>query len=313
MKLNLKSIFSPLMLSLAAMVSSPSAWAQQDSIPSTEEAQDFLYIPPLFDYVEVPDGLPDDLHTRADYLMDHFWDPFDFKKSGAVDQNALNHAFSVYVQAMPFASEKKVDESVKNLVKKIRNNPGLSLQFAKAAEETLYGPRAELWADFVYIEFLQNVVDNKKISDSRKRPFAERLALLRNATVGASFPEVNVLDIDGNAVVYRPSREMTLIEFTPPHCQDGPYSNLKLDISSVVNSLIEAGRLEVVLMVLDDKKPQGNFPDKWKIFYGADAGKGFDIKRQPSFFVVGKDGKVAGKNLPVDEAVDLVEALSQLK
>lgn len=271
-----------------------------------------MVIPPLFEYVMAPDDLPD-LRSRTDYLMEHFWDPFDFKKTNIVDQNALNHAFWVYTQAMPYASEKKVDESVKNLIKKIRNNPGLSYQFAKAAEENLYGPRAELWGDAVFIEFLQNVVDNRKVRESQKKHFRDQLELLRRTAAGSPLPELSVTDLAGNSVKLIPGKEFTLVEFTTPANEDGPYSNLKLDISGVVNDLIEDGRLEVDIIVIDDKAPEGALPDKWNIFYSPEAASGMDLRINPSFFVIGKDKKIVGKNLPVDDAIQLLEALSKQK
>lgn len=178
-----------------------------------EAEENQVLIPPLFEYVVAPDDLPD-LTSRTDYLMQHFWDPFDFKKTEVVDQNALNHAFSVYVQAMAYASQDKIDESIKNLIGKIKNKPGLSYQFAKAAEENLYGPRAELWGDAVYMEFLQNLLNNKKVSEQKKRHFEEQYSLLKNSSVGAPLPHINVKNMEGTPTTINPNKEFTLIEFT---------------------------------------------------------------------------------------------------
>ena len=93
-------------------------WAQEDALKSETKAFEneteemAVVIPPLFEYVEAPEDIVD-LQSKTDYLMEHFWDPFDFKNTTVVDQNALNHAFEVYVTAMSFASEKKIDDSVK--------------------------------------------------------------------------------------------------------------------------------------------------------------------------------------------------------
>lgn len=275
-----------------------------------EEVEDVetVVVPPLFEYVIAPDDLPD-LQSRTDYLMDHFWDPFDFKNTKVVDQNALNHAFGVYLQAMAYSSEKKINDSVKKLISKISKNPGLSYQFAKAADENLYGPRAELWGDEILVSFLENAVNNKQIRDTQKSTFKSRLALIRKWAVGAPWPGVRAINGEGTEVNVTPQSEFAIIEFTPLNCEDGPYSNLKLDISGVVNNLIEEGRLEIDIVVLDDKYPEGNFAKKWNIYSSPDVFSEGDIRIVPSFYVVGSDGMIKGKNMTIDNAIDLIESM----
>lgn len=306
MRAGLKKLIAVCAVSLGCTVI-VCAHNSEDITDITDETQ--YVIPPLFQYVEAPDDLPD-LQSRTDYLMDHFWDPFDFKNTKSVDQNALNHAFNVYVVSMQFASPKKVEDSLKKLIGKIKNNPGLSFQFAKAAEENLYGPRAELWGDPVYIAFAENAINNKKIRETQKKHFEDHLAVLKRSTVGSPFPSVKIFNKDAVVTSYRPAREFAIFEFTPPSCEDGLYSNLKLDISGVVNNLIDEGRLEVNIVVIDDKFPEGSFPDKWNIYYSPTMSQEIDLRTVPSFYVIGKDGKIIGKNLHVDEAINLLESLT---
>lgn len=306
MKFNSDLKFGVLLFGLSLCI--PANSQLNASVAEEKTDEDQVVIPPLFEYVVAPDNLPD-LQSRTDYLMEHFWDPFDFKKSGTVDQNALNHAFGVYVYAMPYATPSKVDASVKSLIKKIKNNPGLSYQFAKSAEETLYGPRAELWGDGVYIEFLNNVVNNKKIKDSQKKHFAEQLALISRSAVGAPFPSLDLVNVIGSVSKFSPSKDFALIEFRTPDCTEGQYTNLKLDISGIVNDLLEDGKLEVDVIFMGDKVPAVNFPEKWNVYASTNASDIMDIRTDPSFFIIGKDGKIAGKNLTVDDAINLLEEL----
>lgn len=273
-----------------------------------------IVIDPLFKYIEAPDNLPD-LRSRTDYVMEHFWDPFDFKNSGTVDQNALNHAMEVYIQSMPYASEKKVNESVKKLVGKIKNNPGLSLQFAKAAEEHLYGPRAIYWIDDIYMAFLENVVSNKKISENKKGRYEKQYEMLKKTAKGAPLPSFNLVSLDDHPNGYNPGKEFNIIEFTAPDCDDCRYTNLKLDISSVVNDMLEAGRLDVTAVLLGEGYQEAdvaNMPAKWKKGYSGDALKNIDIRRVPCFYILDKNKNIVGKNLTVDDAIALIEELSSL-
>lgn len=93
----------------------------------------------------------------------------DFKSKSTVDQNALNDAFKVFSVPLRWANRDKAIAATNKLLQTISKNPTLLLQFTKAAEETIYGPRAEVWVDEVYLKFLNTLVSNKKIPAQRKR------------------------------------------------------------------------------------------------------------------------------------------------
>lgn len=282
----------------------------QETLPDSVASEDFVVIPPLFDYIEAPEDLPD-LQSRTNYLMDNFWNPFDFNHT-AVDQNALNHAFEVYAGAMPYASEKKIEESLNKIIKKIKNNPGLSFQFTKAAEESLFGPRALIWYDKAYMKFLQNLIDNKKISEGKKGKYRQQLDLLKRTAIDAPLPDLSMINVNGTKTALPQASGLTLIEFVGPDCEDCRYSNLKLDISSTVNDLIEEGKLRVVVVLLDDEIRTNGLPEKWTLFASPDALKIMDLRLTPSFYVL-KDNKIKGKNLSVDDAINLLSELQSEK
>ena len=303
----------------------PSALAQTteptDSIPveevaTAQEEDGTIAIPPLFEYVVAPDDLPD-LQSRTDYLMDNFWNPFDFKKTKSVDQNALNHAFSVYVQAMPYASEKKVTDSVKKLVGNIKGNPGLSLQFVKAAEDALYGPRAEFWVDPIYMSFLENLVANKKVSDSKKKKYIAQLDLLKRNAVGATLPHINFVALDGKPSTLQFTAPYTLIQFRNADCDDCRFANLKLELNGVASDRIDSGKLEVYTIILADSEAAikdldaGEMNSKWHLGWSQDAATQLDIRMTPSYYVVDQNGKITAKNEIISNVLDLISRLPE--
>lgn len=308
---NCSNIVISLTVLVLTFLFSPLAFSQE-SIDDSQLDEEVVIIPPLFEYVVAPEDLPD-LQSRTDYLMEHFWDPFDFKNNSIVDQNALNHAFGVYVQAMAFASDNKINESVKKLIDNIKKSPGLTFQFAKAAEENLYGPRAELWGDYIYSQFIKNLLENKNIKESQKKHFESQYEIIQRSLIGASFPQISVKNMEGTEIKLNSRKKFTLYEFTPPSCENCNYSNLRLDISAPINDLIENESLEVDIIVLDDKKPIGNFPSKWNIYYSPEENKLPDIRIYPCFYVVDNEGKIIGKNMHVDDAILLIEQVMENK
>lgn len=277
---------------------------------ATAFAAEPIYIDPLFEYPVAPEELPD-LQSKTDYLMQHFWDAMDFNNPASVNQAALNHAFGVYTQAMPYADRDEVLKSVAALTKKIRGNAGLTLQFAKAAEESLYGNRATLWSDEVYIPFLREVISNKSISASRKARYQNQYELLKNTALGMKFPKLRVTLRNGRQMDYQPKCQFTLLEIGNPDCDDCRFARMKIDMASDLQDMLAAGELEILFLVADampEDQPEllklfENYPENWTpaISYGAD--DKLDIRRVPSFYLLDKDGKILAKNLDVTEAV----------
>lgn len=274
-------------------------------------ANEPIYVEPLFEYPVAPEEI-DGLMEKSDYLMQHFWDKMDFSKNESVDQNALNDAFHLYASTMTFASRDAVLASVNDLVKKIKPNSTLTVQFVKAAEDSFYGPRAEMWSDEVYIPFLKTITANKKVSETRRARYAAQLSLLERMSPNARFPKIRMTLRDGRHKDFEPEKNRyTLVEFGNPDCDDCRFAKTKLTMATDLEDMLQAGELDIVFIVADAVPEDQtaileqfkSYPDNWiaGISYGAD--DVFDLRTTPSFYLLDKKGRIAGKNLDVMDAV----------
>lgn len=273
-----------------------------------------IVLDPLFEYPIAPDELVS-LTDRSNWLMRHFWDSFDFKSKATVDQNALNHAFAVYIAPMPYADLKEVQESTAQLLKKIQKNPALLTQFTKAAEEALYGQRAKVWIDAVYMDYLKAYLGNKKIKDIRKVRYRRQLELLQNSQAGQRAKNFNFTKADGSAANYHPVSTPTVIEFGNPGCDDCRMSRLKMESDAKFSSMVEKGLVNVLFIIPDAEegwqKDVANYPQKWSVGTSDEVADIYDIRLSPTFYVIGKDGNIVAKNISVDKAMSL--AISQVE
>lgn len=280
-----------------------------------------IYITPLFEYPVAPEELPD-LQSKSEYVLTHFWDNMDFGSKSTVDQNALNHAFEIYTAAMPYSSAEVAMGSVNTLIKKLKGNPTLTLQFTKAAEETLYGPRAEFWSDDIYGAFLKNVISDKDIAPIRKARYERQQKILNATAVGKKFPQLRLTLRDGRQREFKADKEWTLIEIGNPDCDDCRFAKTKLSMASDLQDLVEEGKLEILFIVADAVPEEqadllndfASYPEYWtpSISYGAD--DILDIRYTPSFYLLGKKGEILGKNMDVNAAIDkLRESVSESK
>lgn len=300
-------------LALALLGNSHGLFAQE-TVGEQQTSQ--VVIQPLFEYPIAPEEL-EGLSEKTDYLMKNFWNPMDFKNTNPVDQHALNDAFETYCSFMPHANEKVVITSVDDLISKIKNNPTLTLQFTKAAEEVLYGPRSRMWIDQIYVKFLENLVSNKKIEDIRKAKYKDQLDILSGSMIGADAYRFGYVTLDGTRKQFNPKAKFTLIEFGNPDCDDCKFAKLRMDISSVLNELISQKKLEVYFIIADSQddgtllKMTKDYPSKWEMGQSADAEDHYDLRATPAMYIIGQDGKIIAKNVPVDTAIGIIEELSK--
>ena len=284
--------------------------------PIASVAKDPILIEPLFEYPAPPEEY-DGLMERSDYLMDHFWDQFDFASSAAVDQNALNDAFGVYSTALQYASRDKALLSISNLIKRLKGNPVLLLQFTKSAEECMFGPRAGMWSDEAYMPFLKALVGEKKLPDSRKQRYAMQLDMLKRNAIGQKFPEIRIVQRDGRQTQFSPKAPLTLVEFGNPECDDCRFARTKLEMASDIMDMVEAKELEIAFVVADavpEEQPEllaklSDYPSSWVagICYGGD--DIFDIRNTPSSYIIDKNGRIIDKNLDATQAVDKIRRI----
>ena len=275
------------------------------SAPMTK-AQDVIMIEPLFEYPVAPDELAT-LQEKSDYLVKHFWDQLDVKSNQPVNQIALNDAFRVYITPLGWASEKEAIQSIDKLINSLSGNPTLLLQFAKAAEENLFGPRADFSWDPIYLKFLDAVVKNKKIDKQRKEKYIKRAELLRNNAVGATAPSFNFTDVTGKNAKYFPMSTPTLLIFGNPEDPDWRLARLKMDTNSQLNEIIDKGKLNIIYITLSDKadwkKDLENYPKKWTVGKSDNIRDIIDIRTLPGIYVVGSDGKILMKNRSLGDAL----------
>ena len=273
-----------------------------------------IVIAPLFEYPSAPEEM-DNLQDRSDYLMEHFWDQMDFKNKSSVDQNALNDAFMVYAAPMRFAAIENVDSSVTKLLQSTAKNPVLSLQFAKAAEEALYGPRANFWHDGIYLRFVDNVLQNKQIKKERKQKYQRIKKILSNTLQGTVPPEFDYTTPEGKKSHYYPNGVITVIEFGDPDCDDCRMAKLKMDTNVKFSSLVDRGKINVLFIYVDPEdgweKKLKDYPAKWYVGSSEEVSDLYDLRETPAIYVIDRDGKIAVKNVTVETAMQIASAAAE--
>ena len=270
-------------------------------------AQGVIEVAPLFEYPVAPDEL-ESINDKCNYLVKNFWNNFNFKAKEPVDQYALNEAFQVYVTTFQFASEKEVEQSVDKLIKNISGNKILMLQFCKAAEENLYGPRADFWSDELYLKFLDAVIKDKKVPESRKTKYKTQASAIRSSAVGQTAPIFWFVDKERASKRYFPMSTPTLLIFGNPADTDWRLKRIRVESNFKLSEALDKGRVNIIYIVpgnIEDWQINtDNYNPHWTVGQSDEVLTLYDLRLQPSIFLVGSDGKIIKKNLSIEDAVE---------
>lgn len=263
-----------------------------------------IVLAPLFEYPVPPDEI-EALPLRSDWMMDNFWKPMDFGSRQTIEQARVNHAFEVYAIAMQWANKDKVTKSVAELLKKLKKNPTLAVQFTLAAEENLYGPRASFWIDEVYKNFLVETLKINKIPTHLRNRWKNQLETLTASEPGKKAPELHFIDKDGGSQRYFAMSTPTVLIFA-----DSKDPNIRLDIlrsetDTELTRLLTQGKLNIIFI---DPNTEGaditSLPERWiggKL--KPDVKNPYDTRVLPTVYLIGPDTKILSRQYSIPMAL----------
>lgn len=294
------------------------AWtgAVAQDAPADDRQIDYgvTYLEPLFEYPVAPEELTE-FTAKCDWLAENFWTPLDVKSQEAVDQVKLNHAFGVYATTAQYAQKDKVNAALDHLMKSMQKNPVLLFQFTKAAEESIYGPRAEIWIDELYVKILQSALASKKFPKTRRARYEEQLKQLENTLVGGTPAMFEFQRANGDAGRYFPMSTPTIIIFGDPGCDECRMSKLRMEANVAFSKAVADGKLNVLYIIPDPEpgweKEVADYPHAWTTGASDTVSGIYDLRETPDIFLIGGDGKIVGKHLPTVDAIN--EAVSLVK
>ncbi|MDE5998134.1 MAG: DUF5106 domain-containing protein [Muribaculaceae bacterium] len=303
-------------LILSAVLMGFSAYASAQEVNDSTELIDtgVMYLDPLFEYPTAPEELTE-FREKCNWLANNFWNSLDIKKKDAVDQNKLNDAFKVYATTIQYADKDVVTMAVDKLMKNLQKNPMLTFQMIKAAEETIYGPRAEFWIDELYARMLATAMSNKKFPASKRMRYEQQLKQLENSLIGKTPATFNFVRPNGDTAQYFPMSTPTIIVFGDPDCEECRMGKLRMQSNISFSNAVKNGKINVLFIIPDAEsgweKTVSDFPKQWSVGASDTVAEVYDIREIPEIYVVDSEGKIVNKHIGVVDAMSI--ALSQIK
>ena len=275
-------------------------------VGNTFKSEAQIVVEPLFEYPTAPEEM-ESITERCDFIVTNFWNKFDFKQKSTVDQNALNDAMNVYLTSIYYGSEIVGKSEYDKLVEKVSKNPVLLTQFLKAAEENLYGNRAEFWNDSMYLKMLEAYLKNKKIPESRKSKYQKQYDALKVSQIGLPMPEFDFLDKNKEPKRYFPMSTPTLLLFGDPSQTEWRMARLKMETNLALTEALEKGKVNIIYIVSVPSETWqsevSNYSSKWTLGQSDSIGSQIDVRVLPTLYLVGSEGNIILKNVSLEAAV----------
>ncbi|GHT43372.1 hypothetical protein AGMMS49965_17040 [Bacteroidia bacterium] len=280
--------------------------------------------PQAFTLPTIPDVLTE-VGDRANYLVEHYWDNFDFGDTTSVHLPEITEqAFVDYIDVLPHAEPSVAATSIQNLLTEAEVEPtGAMLRyFLELASKYLYDPNSPMRNENMYIPVAQYLVESTSplLTIAEKEPAKYRLTMMQKNRVGTQAADFtyHTQPPGTRGTLHTIKSEYTLVLFYNPECHTCTTIISALKDLDILGSLQRSGRLKVLAFYPDNKlalwtKKMPEIPSTWLNGYDknlvVETARLYDLKAIPTIYLLDKQKTVILKDAPVEQVAQFLTQL----
>ena len=302
---------------------SSSKKAYQETPEEINLVNESIIVSDTFVLPDIPEELtnPD---ARADYLVLHFWDRFDFSDSKLIDRpEVTEQAFVDYVNILNYASFKKAEESLVHTLRRTSENNEMYHHFASLFSKYLYDANSPFRNEEFYIPVLREILKSDLLTEDEKSVYRLQYEFTQKNRVGhAANDFVYTLSSGERAKMSSVKSDFLILFFSNPECSTCLKVTDMITKSEVINKAFahnstQRTMLTILTIYPDDdietwKSHVSELPANWIHAYDKDMSitknKLYDLKAIPTLYLLDKNKKVILK----DVSVEIIEAFFEL-
>jgi hypothetical protein len=251
---------------------------------------------------------------RADYLVTHYWDHFDFADTVYIHlPEVTEQAFVEYVSILPYVSSPAVTgQSIRKLLAKAEQEESGRMYgyFLEMLAKYLHEPNSPFLDDELYIPVAQYVTGDTRSGEAEKLRMKftlENLLKNRLGTVAADF--VYVLPDGRRGRLHDVKADYTLLMFYNPDCHACGELIASIKQSSVISRRHRDGTLAILLFYPDEdikiwKAHLADIPKDWINGYDRHTTvkdrEIYDLRAIPTLYLLDRDKTVLLKDVNFD-------------
>lgn len=308
---------SLIVLSLFSCLSSKNA--SNENADEELVSDNYLIVPDTFVLPDIPEELtnPD---ARADYLVLHYWDRFDFSNSDLIDKPEITEqAFVDYINILNYASYDKSVESLKHTLSTAEENKEMYIHFCSLFEKYLYSANSPFRNEEFYIPVLEKLLKTDFFSEEQKSTYQLQYDFSQKNRIGyAATDFVYTLSNGESKKMSSINSEFLILFFSNPGCSTCMAVSEAIDKSEQINRALSHNTPQRTMLTVLSVYPDNDI-EEWKNYlnrlpirwvHSYDEGmkitknKLYDLKAVPTIYLLDKNKKVILK----DTSIEILEA-----
>ena len=272
---------------------------KEDTTPRTSEM------------VAVPSMITDP-GERAKYLVQHYWDKFDFTDTAYIHlPDITEQALTNYIDLMKYVTPEVATSSIKGMMHKAAADSSFFAHMAGLYEKYLYDPNSPMRDESLYIYVLEAVLEAPVLDEVSKIRPAHLLELALKNRVGEPATDFTYTLADGKkGTLYHTKADYLLLFFYNPDCHACKEITDQLTASPLVTEWIRNNKLKILAVYPDEdleawKNHISYMPASWINSYDSAVSlkndEIYDLKAIPTLYLLDKDKKVVLKDVTFNQ------------
>lgn len=256
-----------------------------------------------------------DSDLRAQYLVMHYWDRFDFTDSILVHRPEITEqAFVDYINILNYVSSEYSEKSLEYTLSKASKKKSTYKNFASLFEKYLYEEQSPFRNEEDYLYVLKRLAKSQSLDEVEKQKYQFQLEMSMKNRPGQNATDfIYTLPTNRSASMYSIKSDYLLILFANPSCPTCNHVVNQLQTSSVIQKVFSYNSptrtmITVLTVYPDDdlqewKNHLPQLPSNWLNAYDKDMvitkEKLYDLRFIPTIYLLDKNKKVILKDTSV--------------
>lgn len=244
---------------------------------------------------------------RADFLVKHYWDNFDFTDTVYIHlPHITEQAFVDFLDVANHSPQPSAIEGVQRMMASAEKHKRMYDHFVSLTDKYLYDPNSPFRNEELYIEVLESIMQTEHLIDAEKDRAKYRRALAQKNRVGTKALNFTyTLKSGKQGTLYALSAEYTLVYINNPGCKACGEITEGLKQSLYVQRLLSEKRMTILCIYPDEdlnewEKHRTDFPSDWINGYDKSTTIRdkdlYDLKAIPSLYLLDKHKTVLLKD-----------------
>ncbi|MCD7931141.1 MAG: DUF5106 domain-containing protein [Tannerellaceae bacterium] len=254
-----------------------------------------------------PPAVLTDPAERAKFVIEHYWNNFDFTDIRYIDAPEITEqAFVDFIHIMPHTTYEAGRDAIVKMLKKAEVNSDMFHYFTELYEKYLYDPNSPFRDEEYYIPVLESIIASDIIEATDKiRPMHLLDLAYKNRPGEQALDFTYTLASGKEGTLHDISAEYTLLYFYNPDCHSCKEITASLVASPTIDQAIRRGKLNILAVYPDEdltawKEHLSEIPSRWINSY--DDGTHiknediYDLKAIPTLYLLGENKEVILKD-----------------